>query len=545
MRKQTVSILAVLLLSSIVFTAPVPASAPPGGMANGSQAAAPVMEAAPVFLPLVMNNARYQPACTADSPFGLAIAALYQVQPGSELTQALVEDGLLLQALKESGTCWTHIGIDWSQIQPDAPVDGQPPVYRWGWYDQTLALVAGTGVQLNAVIEFVPDWARGEPYPDLRCTHVDPDRLDEFAQFLTDLVSRYKEPPWNIHHWELRNEPDGTTADRADVGQGCGGFRADLYAQMLAVAYPAIKAADPTATVLMGGVAHDWFTENYPVSPPDGKFYRYFPDEVMANGGGAYVDATNFHFFHDYFQEWERWDPNSEDRRKGWLPAPTCGDLFDGEGQEYEAGGIDLIAKTTHFRNRLSTCFGVNKPVWITELAEHGYPGDPVSLAQQARYVIQGQLRGLAAGVENITWFALVTPPYDPAEQGLLDQDFTPKPAYRAYQTLMRELAGYEYSHTLTDPGVEGYVFRNVWQHETTVAWAWGAPSQPAYLTFAPAFRLRVVDREGTVSYIQDGGVGDTDGTQNGSIRLQLPAPPVDPSPDPPRLTAEPLFITK
>jgi hypothetical protein len=52
----------------------------------------------------------------------------------------------------------------------------------------------------------------------------------------------------------------------------------------------------------------------------------------------------------------------------------------------------------------------VNKPIWVTELAEHGYAGNPDSLAQQTRYVIQGHVRGLAAGVENITWYALTTP---------------------------------------------------------------------------------------------------------------------------------------
>lgn len=491
-------------------------------------AASPVTETASIFLPLVARN--YRP-CSVDSPFGLAIAAIHQVQPGGLLSQALVEDGLLLKALQESGACWSHVGIDWSLIQPEPPLEELPPVYQWGWHDQKLALVAGTGVRIFAVVDFVPDWARGEPYPDLRCTHVRPDRLDEFAQFLTDLVSRYKEPPWNIHHWELRNEPDGTTPDRAAAGQGCGGHRGDLYAQMLSEAYPAIKAADPTATVLMGGVAYDWFIEY------EGPFYRYFPDEVMANGGAAYLDAINFHYFHDFFREWERWVPQGN--------PPTCGDVEDGVGLPYAAWGIDLIAKTNHFRNRLSTCSGVDKPVWVTELAEHGYPGDPVSLAQQARYVIQGYVRGLAAGVENITWFALVTPPHDSAEQGLLYKDFTPKPAYYAYQTLTSELAGYEYSRTLNAPDVEGYVFRDASQQEETVAWASGEPSQPAFLTFAPAYRLRVADREGNVTYVQDGGAGDADGSQNGSIRLQLPAPPVDPNPAPPRLSAEPLFISK
>jgi hypothetical protein len=373
--------------------------------------------------------------------------------------------------------------------------------------------VAETGVHLIAIIDGVPDWAGSSAYGP-----IDADRLDEFSEFLTDLVNHYKNAPYNIHHWELFNEPDRTSAEGSPVGWGYAG---DRYAQMLAVAYPAIKAADPQATVLLGGLAYDWFTEY------GGPFYRYFPDEVLAAGGSEYLDVTNFHYFPDFSAEWERWDPNSEDRRNGWLPAPTCGTVDDAQGALYEAGGIDLIAKTSHFRNRLATCLGLSKPVWVTELGEHGYADDPGSLAQQARYVIQGYARGLAAGVDNITWFALVSPSYDSHDQGLLFQDdWSPKPGYHAYQTMTRELADHTYAYTLEVPGVEGYVFRNTAQQAKTVAWN-RYPEEPALLNFAGTSRLRVVDRGGSVTFVEDGGADDLDGVVNGAVSLRMTADPV------------------
>jgi hypothetical protein len=415
-------------------------------------------------------------------------------------------------------------------IQPEPP--DIAPNYKWDWHDEKLALVSETGVRLISVVDFVPDWARGEPFPDLRCTNISEDRLDEFGQFLTELVRRYKDPPWNIHVWELRNEPDGTTPERALVGQGCGGYRPDLYAKMLEVAYQAIKSVDPEAMVLMGGLAYDGFVEY------GGPFYRYFPDEVMGNGGGEYIDATNIHYFHDFYLQWERWVPHGN--------PPTCGDVEDGAGTPYAAWGIDLIAKMNHFRNRMLTCHGVDKPLWVTELAEHGFPGDNLSLNQQARYVIQGTVRGLAADAVNVTWFALVTPPGDPSEQGLLAQDFTPKPSFDAYQTMTRELRSWEYSGTLSQPNVEGYVFLNARQQEKIVAWAIGKPQQNVLLVFGAAARLWVVDRYGNATGVEDGGPGDADGKVNGSISLDLPEVPSDPEPgNPPRYSAEPLFITK
>jgi len=466
------------------------------------------------------------------SPFALQVAALHQVTPNT----MMLKDGTLASpqseaelltlyeatfakvtdALRQSGAGWARVRIEWEMIEPDPPEPGEPPDYVWGpYHDVKLRLVAEAGVRLIGTIVDAPSWAASVP-----CAPIYADRLDEFAQFLTDLVNRYKGPPYNIKHWELINEPDYTKSNGHTGGLGCWGYDGDKYAQMLAVAYPAIKAADPGATVLMGGVAHDWLTE------VGGPFYRYFPDNVMASGGGAYVDVINFHYFPDFHAEWERWDPSSPDRRYGWLPAPTCGDIYDGAGTKYEAWGVDLVAKTTHFRNRMSACFGVNKPVWITELAEHGYPGDSSSLANQARYVIKGYTRGLAAGARNITWYSLDRPPYDPYYQSLLYDDFSPKPAFVAYQTLVAELTGYGYSHDRNtcqwvNCAVEAYVFESSSLQKKTVAWGSGT------LVFALADQLRVVNRQGSVTTVVDGGEGDVDGAQNGSVELQLSVEPV------------------
>jgi hypothetical protein len=318
------------------------------------------------------------------------------------------------------------------------------------------------------------------------------------------------------------NEPDH---------EECWGPVGDEYAHMLEYASPAIKAVDPGATVLMGGVAYDAFTEY-----PDGGFNRYFPDDVMAAGGQAFLDATNFHFFPGFTLEWERWTIGYP---------PTCGDVEDRLGDSYEAVGVDVMAKASHFRNRLRVCFNVDKPIWLTEMGEHGFESDLPSLEQQARYVFQGYARALAAGMENVTWFALVSPPYDPWQQGLLyEDDWSPKPAFYAYQTMTSELTGYQYAYALDVPKAEAYVFRNSAGHERAVAWSWGEVHESAALTFAPATEVRIVDREGRVSFIQDGRLGDVDQTP-GSVTIRLPAVP--PIPDPAlllRYTAEPLIIS-
>jgi hypothetical protein len=369
--------------------------------------------------------------------------------------------------------------------------------------------LAGAGVQIIATVADAPSWAAQYP-----CAPIHADRLDEFGQFLGDLVQRYKQPPYNIRHWELINEPDSTWRRPDANGLGCWADSSTdqdgrVYVDMLAVAHNAIKTADPGATILMGGVGHDWFTEY------GGPFDRMFPDDVMQHGGAQYFDVLNFHYFPDFGAEWERWVPHGN--------PPTCGIVDDGVGTPYEAWGIDLAAKTNHYRNRLATCYGVDKPVWITELAEHGYAGMPLSLENQARYVIQGYVRGLSAGAARITWYALTTP-NDAFEQSLLYDDWSPKPAFYAYQTMTRELGSYQFvrSHNLEDR--EAYVFRDPCGKEKTVAWG------RAPLTLAPAARVRVIDRLGGESFVHDGGDGDQDGVRNGSVTVML--------------TDEPMFLS-
>jgi hypothetical protein len=476
------------------------------------------------YLPLINNK-----ACMLNdsyvSPFSLQIAALHQVQSlsfSSQVENQISKDTTkqdmamfdaafpsLLTALHESGAGWTRLYIKWSEIEPQAPLTGQEPVYNWTWYDPKLKLISQSGVHIIATVADAPAWAA-----PTACSPFTGASSVEFARFLGDLVRHYSISPYQIKHWEIINEPDNTWQDGYLGGLGCWGANGSDYSAMLQLANASIKTADPDATVLMGGVAHDWFSD------AGGRFYRYFPDDLMNSGGGANFDIFNFHYFPDFHKEWERWDVTSQDRQYGWLPAPTCGNVFDGIGDSYSANGIDVIAKINHFRNRMATCFASQKPLWITELAEHGYQNNPASLTQQAVYVIKGNVRALSAGVGNITWYALATP-NDSYQQGLLYDDWTPKPAFYAYKTLTSELKYYTYAATLNQYGIEGYVFKDGCGTEKIVAWGTGS------LKFQNTTRVRVVDRMGQEKIILDGDASDTDGVINGSVQVGVSDEPL------------------
>ena len=498
--KRTILIRLILLLSLGLVSSVQPGQTAPA-------------EVSGVYLPMVLQG--YKPP--SDSPFWIEVAALHEITPppGAAAPTAMSEAKYqaykaylaevfptLVSALVDSGAGGTRIFLKWSEIEPAAPVSGQPPNYTWTWYDDRIHELAQTELKVLITIGVPPSWASTST-----CPPIDADHLDEYARFVTDLVNRYKAPPYYVKNWELDNEPDNTSTGGVTFGFGCWGAHPAEYAAMAAAGYGAIKAADPEAYVLMGGLAYDWFTEYA------GPFNRYFSDDVMTNNGAQYFDALNIHYFPDWHAEWERWTVGNK---------PTCGVVDDGLGTTYDTYGIDIIAKATHFRNRMSTCFSVNKPLWVTELADHGIVTTTASLNQQARYIIQGNVRGMAAGAVKIVWYALTTP-NDDQDQALLFSNLSPKPAFTAFKTLSAQLRGYQYLSTLNTPGVEGYVFSAPASANKTVAWS----SSSGLLTFAPASQLQVVDRQGNVGTINDGSASDQDHSFNGSIQVQMTIEPI------------------
>ncbi len=137
-------------------------------------------------------------------------------------------------------------------------IEARQYYYEWPEKEgQEVAVLSAYGLTPIAVIHNAPDWAQASP--GSACGPVHPDAMVDFARFLTAAVTRYSQPPYNVHHWEIWNEPDAPLVPE-DKGWGCWG-RPDLpnwggeaYAELLRVAYPAIKAADPSATVIMGGL---------------------------------------------------------------------------------------------------------------------------------------------------------------------------------------------------------------------------------------------------------------------------------------------------
>src|SRR5205807_1381872 len=191
---------------------------------------------------------------------------------------------------------------------------------------------------------------------------------------------------------------------------------AAAYAALLRAAHKAVKAADPGATVLFGGVF-------FPAVPPGlpGTAGDTFLDQGYAADPqlGSSFDAVAYHPY----------------------PYPFTSPEYDApvRGSVPHAGDAMAAVLARHGN--------AGRPLWITELGWPTQSGYGVSPQKQAEYLVRGAALSAAAGLRAFTWYtygdtADPTGHNQEAAFGLLDAQGRPKPAYTALDTFTRTLDG-------------------------------------------------------------------------------------------------------
>jgi hypothetical protein len=296
---------------------------------------------------------------------------------------------------------WERILFYWRELQPTGPDDWNTLHVREEW----LAQANAQGRTVVGLLKNTAPWASkngseaGLP-KGLYLPVDDPNNL--WANFLRKVASYYGER--NVHHWIIWNEPE---IDPDVYGYEFGGGVKD-YIQLLKVAYIVINEIDPDAVIHLAGVTwwHDrTFLErliNVIGLDPEAKEYNYFFDVIS---------------LHIYFR------PES----------------------------VRFILEQV---GEIQDKHGLNKPVWINEtnappnkdpLWPIKRPSFPVTLEQQAWYIVQAYALGFAFGAERIAVYNLVDIqlPEGGESFGLLRPDHSRRPAFDAYKSAVNYMGGF------------------------------------------------------------------------------------------------------
>jgi hypothetical protein len=311
-------------------------------------------------------------------------------EPGVNITGTAPSEITADSAL---GTHWVRMFATWPDLEP------APGVFATNWlnyYEQTFrSLPRGTKVLVDVV--GTPSWETGSSNE-----HTPPANPNDYAAFVGSLAQRWA---GKVSAFEIWNEEDSPT-------WWTGAPNPAAYAQLLKDAYPAIKAADPSATVVLGGLT--------------GNDYEFL-EGVYGAGGKGYFDAVGVH----------------TDTACNIL-SPY--DFVRGAGNRLIPDSF-LAYREVH---AVMLANGDNKPIWMTELSwrttsatcsEGAWAGQKaagVSEQQQATYLRQAY-HCLAQDpyVQVALWFPLEDE--GTVTSGLLRSNGSRKPSFAAMQAYARE----------------------------------------------------------------------------------------------------------
>ena len=350
-------------------------------------------------------------------------------------------------------------GLFWSNVEP---VQGERDWSQLTSFEQEMLSFSENGLTPIVIVRSTPPWA--QKVPNFYCGPIKEDALDDFANFMGELVARYSRPPYNVIYWEIWNEPDidsvlltpgqhpaiqlfGCWGDGSDPYYG-GGY----YAEMLKKVYPAVKNANPAAQLLIGGLNLDCD----PTAPPEGLscLPAKFLEGILQNGGGNYFDIVSYHGY------------------AFWWPSFGFSGDWDLQHLTWSHRGGVVLGKADFIREVLAQ-YKLEKPLILTEASLACYDSnqycqcnDPNTeclqdefLAAQANYAVRLYTRLWANGLLGATWYQLN---YNGGwrHTDLLDQNQDPKAAYITVQFLATLLEGAAYTGSLSTSTVEGYSFR-------------------------------------------------------------------------------------
>lgn len=315
-----------------------------------------------------------------------------------------------VKATKQAGFGWLTQQVRWDGLQPSAGA-----AIDWSQLDTAANAASQGGVKMMFSIVAAPAWA-SSPRSQFPKTPAD------FLPFLTQLVTHFK---GRVQAYEIWNEENFAT----EVGPGH--IDAGQYVELLKAAYPAIKAIDPTVTVVSGAPTPTGVNDPN-IAMDDAtylqKMYAY-QDGVVK----SYFDVLGAH------PEGYANPPEENVANHTQANFSTHPSFFFRRAEDYHA--IMVQAGDG------------DKKIWATETGYDSNPQAPAGYeyargltdAQQADYLV----RAIKYARTNWPWmgvifiwnlnFQAVVPQTDEKWGfGVLNADYSPRPAYTALQKMAK-----------------------------------------------------------------------------------------------------------
>lgn len=180
-----------------------------------------------------------------------------------------------LQLVRQMGAQWIVEFFPWAYY---AAADGG---FAWGHPDMVITHAYMQGLTIIARLGLTPEWARP---PDTPLTYLNATAYDDFAAYAAAFAARYR---GQVDYLIIGNEPN------LSYEWGYRPTTPQDYVDLLAVVYPAVKAANPDMIVLAGALAPTL----EPAGSPWGLNDLTYLTGMYEAGAAAYFDGLAVHSY--------------------------------------------------------------------------------------------------------------------------------------------------------------------------------------------------------------------------------------------------------
>jgi len=335
-----------------------------------------------------------------------------RIDPDAESSIFGICHGFNSPLMRQAGIRWTRNDFSWGGIEP------RPGEFNWSRLDSFVDGMKEIGVEILPILDYTVRWATTAPDIAERPDMYMPD-VDAFTNYVSKCVARYR---GKIKYWEIWNEPNIPLFWKPYPCE-------EDYVKLLKASYVAAKEADPTCSVLAGGI-----------SGVDNWWYQ----RLYELGAWDYFDIVNIH-------------------------------PYTGEDELDRGNYLNQLRAVKEMTQR----YGGDKPIWITEVGSWATdPEDPESYDLQARALAKMYVETIASRAVDKVFF------YNFSGREGIVEDGNPKPSFYAHRQVVKNLSDVLHLYTLAKrssvPNMRGHIFRR--SNGELLLVIWSITDEPFFL---------------------------------------------------------------
>lgn len=391
--------------------------------------------------------------------------SIYGITEGYDLTPSRTDPQVLddlLKRMSAMGIRWFRAWIRWDHVEQTQGV------YDWRGVDMLMSTAAKYGIRVYPCLhggakDFMvgppSSWPGGISGPSF----IAPVNLGLWKNYVAAFARRYGS---QLRYYQVWNE--------ADTPLYFSPFAPTAYISFLAETGATIKANDPGAKISLGGFAAAFDDPYFNRLSHTNDDAAYGAKEFWASKPQQYYDFVDYHFY-----------------------------SFNAAGQSWDSKPDLVVNRIQPF---LASQGDGSKPIWNSETAfiatadtslvgRRGGSWNAAYLSEkeQAVRLVQWHVQSKAVGIKRNFWFTFR------GEAGVLNGDFSPKPAYVAHANLVNLLRNKDYDATpfvtTSNSSVRAYSFRSGTNNYIRVLWA--VSGAPTLYVSSPSANVNVVSMTG------------------------------------------------